>query len=328
MIEQLYSNTDKQELTENPKRISLTDELQRLAREQERLEAQRSMLKTSIETAFTLFAPLKEQMKDVVSCMERFHELETSYAALSKQTYEDIHNDIQAIGNELLQTQNLLNEGTKLTNSGIEIPKLQLPNEFLPKAETKEDAKDIIQEEEISDFKQYDTEEKVEKETLTDEMDVDKTLDAMFDELGLNNTSAVIDNQAFYDKLSDIVSDDEKMTVVADATQDSALVEVSLPSEVTDLHTEFKYRVAENEQLRIRGNYIDGVLSLSYTVMREDNSASPILADLITTDTTDRIKACIQPEIDWMLQAFKKSNDKEVTVPIEEGLDEMSDLDQ
>ena len=316
MIEQLYSNTDKQELTENPKRISLTDELQCLAKEQERLEAQRGMLKTSIETAFTLFAPLKEQMKDVVSCMERFHELETSYAALSKQTYEDIHNDIQAIGNELLQTQNLLNEGTKLTNSGIEIPKLQLPNEFLPKAETKEDAKDVIQEEEIY------TEEKVGKETLTDEMDVDKTLDAMFDELGLNNKSAVIDNQAFYDKLSDIVSDDEKMTVVADATQDSALVEVSLPSEVTDLHTEFKYRVAENEQLRIRGNYIDGVLSLSYTVMREDNSASPILADLITTDTTDRIKACIQPEID------KKLNDKEVAVPIEEGLDEMSDLDQ
>ena len=316
MIEQLYSNTDKQELTENPKRISLTDELQCLAKEQERLEAQRGMLKTSIETAFTLFAPLKEQMKDVVSCMERFHELETSYAALSKQTYEDIHNDIQAIGNELLQTQNLLNEGTKLTNSGIEIPKLQLPNEFLPKAETKEDAKDVIQEEEIY------TEEKVEKETLTDEMDVDKTLDAMFDELGLNNKSAVIDNQAFYDKFSDIVSDDEKMTVVADATQDSALVEVSLPSEVTDLHTEFKYRVAENEQLRIRGNYIDGVLSLSYTVMREDNSASPILADLITTDTTDRIKACIQPEID------KKLNDKEVAVPIEEGLDEMSDLDQ
>lgn len=316
MIEQLYSKTDKQELTESPKRISLTDELQCLAREQERLEAQRGMLKTSIETAFTLFAPLKEQMKDVVSCMERFHELETSYAALSKQTYEDIHNDMQAIGNELLQTQNLLNEGTKLTNSGIEIPKLQLPNEFLPKAETKEDVKNVIQEEEIY------AEEKVEKETLTDEMDVDKTLDAMFDELGLNNTSAVIDNQAFYDKLSDIVSDDEKMTVVADATQDSALVEVSLPSEVTDLHTEFKYRVAENEQLRIRGNYIDGVLSLSYTVMREDNSASPILADLITVDTTDRIKACIQPEID------KKLNDKEVAVPIEEGLDEMNDLDQ
>ena len=117
MIEQLYRDTK----SADRKRKPLTDELQQLANEQEKLEQQRNRLKDSITSATTLLAPLREQMKDVVECMKRFYEMENNYAVLSKQTYEDIHNDMQAIGSELLQTQSLLDDGTKLVNSGIEL---------------------------------------------------------------------------------------------------------------------------------------------------------------------------------------------------------------
>lgn len=130
LIEELYK--DKTD-SKPHKRIALTDELQQLADKQAGLEVQRNELKTSVETAITLLNPLREQMKTVVECMKRFHEMENEYAVLSKKTYEDIHNDMQAIGAELMQTRGLLDEGTKLINSGIEIPVMTLPNDLLPK---------------------------------------------------------------------------------------------------------------------------------------------------------------------------------------------------
>ena len=134
MIEQLYRDTKPADRKRKP----LTDELQQLANEQEKLEQQRNRLKDSITSATTLLAPLREQMKDVVECMKRFYEMENNYAVLSKQTYEDIHNDMQAIGSELLQTQSLLDDGTKLVNSGIELFK----SEAFEKGEEREREKE------------------------------------------------------------------------------------------------------------------------------------------------------------------------------------------
>lgn len=344
LIEELYK--DKTD-SKPRKRIALTDELQQLADKQAGLEVQRNELKTSVETAITLLNPLREQMKTVVECMKRFHEMENEYAVLSKKTYEDIHNDMQAIGAELMQTRGLLDEGTKLINSGIEIPVMTLPNDLLPK-ENKEPEEprsrlrhanlDIPSSLVESSWEDEVSEETVEKEdipvemtageleeekeeaaidevlkmtddtqsepSLEDEIDAILGMTKEIEEESKTEPTPVPDpvpvvGQEFYDKLAGLMTDESEMTVVADNTAHSALAEIMVPSEIAALHPEFSSHVYDGESLRIRGNFAQGELSIEYAVMDEGfPKAVPILTDLITIDTTDRIKELMLTEID------------------------------
>lgn len=344
LIEELYK--DKTD-SKPRKRIALTDELQQLADKQAGLEVQRNELKTSVETAITLLNPLREQMKTVVECMKRFHEMENEYAVLSKKTYEDIHNDMQAIGAELMQTRGLLDEGTKLINSGIEIPVMTLPNDLLPK-ENKEPEEprsrlrhanlDIPSSLVESSWEDEVSEETVEKEdipvemtageleeekeeaaidevlkmtddtqsepSLEDEIDAILGMTKEIEEESKTEPTPVPDpvpvvGQEFYDKLAGLMKDESEMTVVADNTAHSALAEIMVPSEIAALHPEFSSHVYDGESLRIRGNFAQGELSIEYAVMDEGfPKAVPILTDLITIDTTDRIKELMLTEID------------------------------
>ena len=366
LIEELYK--DK---TDNKphKRIALTDELQQLADKQAGIEMQRNELKTSVETAITLLAPLREQMKTVVECMKRFHEMENEYAVLSKRTYEDIRNDMQAIGAELMQTRGLLDEGTKLINSGIEIPVMTLPSQFLPKEEAAEEAKEDIpvemtaeelKESDIPDVLKEPTADKIpkgadldtvwgwkeekkeEKEdglsetredektaadevfkmtddtksepSLEDEIDAILGMTKKIEEESKTEPTPVTDpvpviGQEFYDKLAGLMKNESEMTVVADNTAHSALAEIMIPSDIAALHPEFSSHVHDGESLRIRGNFAQGELSIEYAVMDEGfPKAVPILTDLITIDTTDRIKKLMQAEID---KAFLPKEEKE-----------------
>lgn len=344
LIEELYK--DKTD-SKPRKRIALTDELQQLADKQAGLEVQRNELKTSVETAITLLNPLREQMKTVVECMKRFHEMENEYAVLSKKTYEDIHNDMQAIGAELMQTRGLLDEGTKLINSGIEIPVMTLPNDLLPK-ENKEPEEprsrlrhanlDIPSSLVESSWEDEVSEETVEKEDIPVEMTVGE-LEKEKEEAAIDEVLKMTDDtqsepsledeidailgmtkeieeeskteptpvpdpvpvvgQEFYDKLAGLMTDESEMTVVADNTAHSALAEIMVPSEIAALHPEFSSHVYDGESLRIRGNFAQGELSIEYAVMDEGfPKAVPILTDLITIDTTDRIKELMLTEID------------------------------
>lgn len=348
LIEELYK--DKTD-SKPRKRIALTDELQQLADKQAGLEVQRNELKTSVETAITLLNPLREQMKTVVECMKRFHEMENEYAVLSKKTYEDIHNDMQAIGAELMQTRGLLDEGTKLINSGIEIPVMTLPNDLLPK-ENKEPeeprsrlrhanldipsslvesswedevSEETVEKEDIPvemTAGELEKEKKEEKEeaaidevlkmtddtqsepSLEDEIDAILGMTKEIEEESKTEPTPVSDpvpvvGQEFYDKLAGLMTDESEMTVVADNTAHSALAEIMVPSEIAALHPEFSSHVYDGESLRIRGNFAQGELSIEYAVMDEGfPKAVPILTDLITIDTTDRIKELMLTEID------------------------------
>jgi len=348
LIEELYK--DKTD-SKPRKRIALTDELQQLADKQAGLEVQRNELKTSVETAITLLNPLREQMKTVVECMKRFHEMENEYAVLSKKTYEDIHNDMQAIGAELMQTRGLLDEGTKLINSGIEIPVMTLPNDLLPK-ENKEPeeprsrlrhanldipsslvesswedevSEETVEKEDIPvemTAGELEKEKKEEKEeaaidevlkmtddtqsepSLEDEIDAILGMTKEIEEESKTEPTPVPDpvpvvGQEFYDKLAGLMTDESEMTVVADNTAHSALAEIMVPSEIAALHPEFSSHVYDGESLRIRGNFAQGELSIEYAVMDEGfPKAVPILTDLITIDTTDRIKELMLTEID------------------------------
>lgn len=330
LIEELYK--DKTD-SKPRKRIALTDELQQLADKQAGLEVQRNELKTSVETAITLLNPLREQMKTVVECMKRFHEMENEYAVLSKKTYEDIHNDMQAIGAELMQTRGLLDEGTKLINSGIEIPVMTLPNDLLPK-ENKEpeepksrlryanlDIPSSLVESSWEDDERKVSEKSEEEKTaidealkmtddtqsepsLEDEIDAILGMTKEIEEESKTEPTPVPDpvpvvGQEFYDKLAGLMKDESEMTVVADNTAHSALAEIMVPSEIAALHPEFSSHVYDGESLRIRGNFAQGELSIEYAVMDEGfPKAVPILTDLITIDTTDRIKELMLTEID------------------------------
>lgn len=329
MIEELYK--DKTD-SKPRKRIALTDELQQLADKQAGLEVQRNELKTSVETAITLLNPLREQMKTVVECMKRFHEMENEYAVLSKKTYEDIHNDMQAIGAELMQTRGLLDEGTKLINSGIEIPVMTLPNDLLPK-ENKEpeeprsrlrhanlDIPSIVEssweddERKVSEKSEEEktaidealkmTDDTQSEPSLEDEIDAILGMTKEIEEESKTEPTPVPDpvpvvGQEFYDKLAGLMTDESEMTVVADNTAHSALAEIMVPSEIAALHPEFSSHVYDGESLRIRGNFAQGELSIEYAVIDEGfPKAVPILTDLITIDTTDRIKELMLTEID------------------------------
>lgn len=329
LIEELYK--DKTD-SKPHKRIALTDELQQLADKQAGLEVQRNELKTSVETAITLLNPLREQMKTVVECMKRFHEMENEYAVLSKKTYEDIHNDMQAIGAELMQTRGLLDEGTKLINSGIEIPVMTLPNDLLPK-ENKEpeeprsrlryanlDIPSIVEsswEDDECKVSEKPEEEKTaidealkmtddtqSEPSLEDEIDAILGMTKEIEEESKTEPTPVPDpvpvvGQEFYDKLAGLMKDESEMTVVADNDAHSALAEIMVPSEIAALHPEFSSHVHDGESLRIRGNFAQGELSVEYAAMDEGfPKAVPILTDLITIDTTDRIKELMLTEID------------------------------
>lgn len=327
LIEELYK--DKTD-SKPHKRIALTDELQQLADKQAGLEVQRNELKTSVETAITLLNPLREQMKTVVECMKRFHEMENEYAVLSKKTYEDIHNDMQAIGAELMQTRGLLDEGTKLINSGIEIPVMTLPNDLLPK-ENKEpeeprsrlryanlDIPSIVEssweddERKVSEKSEEEktaidealkmTDDTQSEPSLEDEIDAILGMTKEIEEESKTEPAPVPDpvpvaGQEFYDKLAGLMKDESEMTVVADNDAHCALTEIMIPSEIAALHPEFSSHVHDGELLRIRGNFAQGELSVEYAAM-DDGKATPILTDLITIDTTDRIKELMLTEID------------------------------
>ena len=299
MIEQLYRDTK----SADRKRKPLTDELQQLANEQEKLEQQRNRLKDSITSATTLLAPLREQMKDVVECMKRFYEMENNYAVLSKQTYEDIHNDMQAIGSELLQTQSLLDDGTKLVNSGIELFK----SETIEKKEEEESSLDM------PDVPATPVASVVVDAAPTEDIDsvwtdqtetLDPELSAMLN--GLNNRdyeNPESDNETafepFYDLLKEKLKDRSDVTIVADSEQNSALVEIFMSANEAKLLPDFSL-MAEDEKLRIRGNYSNGQLSLDYDAVSENN-VEPV-GDFVTDATKDSVKALLLSQIEKDLQ--------------------------
>ena len=299
MIEQLYRDTK----SADRKRKPLTDELQQLANEQEKLEQQRNRLKDSITSATTLLAPLREQMKDVVECMKRFYEMENNYAVLSKQTYEDIHNDMQAIGSELLQTQSLLDDGTKLVNSGIELFK----SETIEKKEEEESSLDM------PDVPATPVASVVVDAAPTEDIDsvwtdqteaLDPELSAMLN--GLNNRdyeNPESDNETafepFYDLLKEKLKDRSDVTIVADSEQNSALVEIFMSANEAKLLPDFSL-MAEDEKLRIRGNYSNGQLSLDYDAVSENN-VEPV-GDFVADATKDSVKALLLSQIEKDLQ--------------------------
>lgn len=302
MIEQLYRDTKPADR----KRKSLTDELQQLASEQEKLEQQRNLLKDSITSATSLLAPLREQMKDVVECMKRFYEMENSYAALSKQTYEDIHNDMQAIGSELLQTQSLLDDGTKLVNSGIELFK----SEILKEGEGKEEESSL----DMTDVPATPVAPVAVAAAPTEDMDsvwtdqpeaLSPELSAMLN--GLNNRDyenpesdkETAFEPSFCDLLKEKLKDRSDVTIVADSEQNSALVEIFMSANEAKLLPNFSL-MAEDEKLRIRGNYSNGQLSLDYDAVRE-NGVEPV-CDFVADATKDSVKALLLPQIEQDLQ--------------------------
>lgn len=321
MIEQLYRDTKPADRKRKP----LTDELQQLANEQEKLEQQRNRLKDSITSATTLLAPLREQMKDVVECMKRFYEMENNYAVLSKQTYEDIHNDMQAIGSELLQTQSLLDDGTKLVNSGIELFK----SETIEKGE-EEGAAVLSQSESIAKGGEGKEEEESSLDmpdvpatpvasvavdaAPTEDMDsvwtdqtetLDPELSAMLN--GLNNrdyenpeSDKETAFEPFYDLLKEKLKDRRDVTIVADSEQNSALVEIFMSANEAKLLPDFSL-MAEDEKLRIRGNYSNGQLSLDYDDIVSENGVESF-DDFVTDATKDSVKALLLSQIEKDLQ--------------------------
>lgn len=298
MIEQLYRDTKPADRKRKP----LTDELQQLANEQEKLEQQRNRLKDSITSATTLLAPLREQMKDVVECMKHFYEMENNYAVLSKQTYEDIHNDMQAIGSELLQTQSLLDDGTKLVNSGIELFK----SETIEKGEEESslDMPDVPATPVASVAVDAAPTEDMDS-VWTDQTEaLDPELSAMLN--GLNNRdyeNPESDNETafepFYDLLKEKLKDRSDVTIVADSEQNSALVEIFMSANEAKLLPDFSL-MAEDEKLRIRGNYSNGQLSLDYDAVSENN-VEPV-GDFVADATKDSVKALLLSQIEKDLQ--------------------------
>lgn len=308
MIEQLYRDTKPADRKRKP----LTDELQQLANEQEKLEQQRNRLKDSITSATTLLAPLREQMKDVVECMKRFYEMENNYAVLSKQTYEDIHNDMQAIGSELLQTQSLLDDGTKLVNSGIELFK----SEAFEKGEEEGGGEGKEEEEsslDMPDVPATPVASVAVDAAPTEDMDsvwtdqtetLDPELSAMLN--GLNNrdyenpeSDKETAFEPFYDLLKEKLKDRSDVTIVADSEQNSALVEIFMSANEAKLLPDFSL-MAEDEKLRIRGNYSNGQLSLDYDAVSENGVES--FSDFVTDATKDSVKALLLSQIEKDLQ--------------------------
>lgn len=267
-------------------------------------------------------------MKDVVECMKRFYEMENNYAVLSKQTYEDIHNDMQAIGSELLQTQSLLDDGTKLVNSGIELFK----SEAFEKGEEREREKE---KEEysgrgISDSKGCEKEKEVESldtpdvsttpvapvamaAAPTEDMDsvwtdqpeaLSPELSAMLN--GLNNrdyenpeSDEETAFEPFCDLLKEKLKDRSDVTIVADSEQNSALVEIFMSANEAKLLPDFSL-LAEDETLRIRGNYSNGQLSLDYDAVSK-NGVEPV-GDFVADATKDSVKALLLSQIEKDLQ--------------------------
>lgn len=309
MIEQLYRDTKPADRKRKP----LTDELQQLANEQEKLEQQRNRLKDSITSATTLLAPLREQMKDVVECMKRFYEMENNYAVLSKQTYEDIHNDMQAIGSELLQTQSLLDDGTKLVNSGIELFK----SETIEKGEEGGGEGKEGKEEsslDMPDVPATPVASAAMDAAPTEDMDsvwtdqteaLDPELSAMLN--GLNNrdyenpeSDKETAFEPFYDLLKEKLKDRRDVTIVADSEQNSALVEIFMSANEAKLLPDFSL-MAEDEKLRIRGNYSNGQLSLDYDDIVSENGVESF-DDFVTDATKDSVKALLLSQIEKDLQ--------------------------
>ena len=319
MIEQLYRDTKPADRKRKP----LTDELQQLANEQEKLEQQRNRLKDSITSATTLLAPLREQMKDVVECMKRFYEMENNYAVLSKQTYEDIHNDMQAIGSELLQTQSLLDDGTKLVNSGIELFKSETLEgeaamsavhfQCIANSQGENTAKEEESSLDMPDVPATPVASAAVDAAPTEDMDsvwtdqtetLDPELSAMLN--GLNNRdyeNPESDNETafepFYDLLKEKLKDRRDVTIVADSEQNSALVEIFMSANEAKLLPDFSL-MAEDEKLRIRGNYSNGQLSLDYDAVSE-NDVEPV-GDFVTDATKDSVKALLLSQIEKDLQ--------------------------
>ena len=96
-------------------------ELELLAEKQQELDAKRALLNTTVEEALCKLEPLREQMKDVIQQMKEFHEMQSAYIDLSKQTYEILADNMESVGKEIEQTRNLLNEGDKLSKSALPI---------------------------------------------------------------------------------------------------------------------------------------------------------------------------------------------------------------
>ena len=100
----------------------MIEELELLANKQRELECDRIALREAVKEAFASLSPLRAQMQEVITRMKSFYEKEASYIELSQQTSKDLVANIRAVGLEIEQTQELLDDGRRLSESAIEIP--------------------------------------------------------------------------------------------------------------------------------------------------------------------------------------------------------------
>ena len=133
---------------------------------------------------------------------------------------------------------------------------------------------------------------------------LDPELSAMLN--GLNNRdyeNPESDNETafepFYDLLKEKLKDRRDVTIVADSEQNSALVEIFMSANEAKLLPDFSL-MAEDEKLRIRGNYSNGQLSLDYDAVSENN-VEPV-GDFVTDATKDSVKALLLSQIEKDLQ--------------------------
>ena len=133
---------------------------------------------------------------------------------------------------------------------------------------------------------------------------LDPELSAMLN--GLNNRdyeNPESDNETafepFYDLLKEKLKDRSDVTIVTDSEQNSALVEIFMSANEAKLLPDFSL-MAEDEKLRIRGNYSNGQLSLDYDAVSENN-VEPV-GDFVADATKDSVKALLLSQIEKDLQ--------------------------
>ena len=105
--------------------------------------------------------------------------------------------------------------------------------------------------------------------------------------------------EPFYDLLKEKLKDRSDVTIVADSEQNSALVEIFMSANEAKLLPDFSL-MAEDEKLRIRGNYSNGQLSLDYDAVSENN-VEPV-GDFVADATKDSVKALLLSQIEKDLQ--------------------------
>jgi hypothetical protein len=161
----------------------MIEELENLVQMQRDLDKERKDLENAVVEAVNILAPLREQMKQVISHMKVFHQKESAYVEASQKTYLMIATNMQSIGKEIEQTQGLLDSGMELVNSATSISMMtskptdrasrqiaQEEHRKLPETERPYEATDIKPEETTApEEKVADTEPDADTQTETDE---------------------------------------------------------------------------------------------------------------------------------------------------------------